>query len=74
MLARHNFEGEVAFIGMDDEEEGPIQTSFPKTGIELDLQQMRDRLNSDPQARLRGLSSRHSEGSNSDAPIESGDS
>ena len=48
VLRRHNFEGEVAFIGMDDEEEGaptPTEVWQEANDIEMDLMRIRDRLN-----------------------------
>jgi hypothetical protein len=49
VLARHNFEGEVAFIGMDDEEDErppmPVEAQESANDIEMDLMRIRDRLN-----------------------------
>ena len=43
-MARHNFEGEIAFLGMDEDEALPPRPQEAKTGIEKDLDEMRKRM------------------------------
>ncbi len=44
MLARNKFEGEIAFLGMDEEDSLPPRPREFKSGIEQDLEEMRRKL------------------------------
>lgn len=44
VLARHNFEGDIAYIGMDEEDSLPPRAKEFKSEIDKDLDEMRQRL------------------------------
>ena len=50
MLAAHNFEGQIAFVGMEEDDVASLANfEPPQSDIDRDIQQMRSRINSDPE-------------------------
>ena len=50
VLAAHNFEGQIAFVGMEEDDVASLANfEPPQSDIDRDIQQMRSRINSDPE-------------------------